>query len=288
MVSSAKTSSIASFTAFLFLSPLGLYSATFTITNKCTYTVWPAILSAKESSLLSTTGFALMPGDSSTLPVPPAWSGRLWGRTLCSLDITDKFSCVTGDCGTSTVECAGGNPAPPITLVEFDFNGTGGLNLFDISLLGGFNLPVRLTPRGGNCSETGCLTNLNAVCPKELKVIWDGETVACKSTCQTEPCSSSQFFKTACSGARVYTHDNHAFFPCSSPHYTVTFCPTSKSWMKGDNKIDPSGKMVVKYTGVLAVISVICGFIIFQIRLRLSNKGWEFSLRAGIELESRN
>jgi len=58
--------------------------------------------------------------------------------------------------------------------------------------------------------------------------------------------------------------------------------------MKGDNKIDPSGKMVVKYTGVLAVISVICGFIIFQIRLRLSNKGWEFSLRAGIELESRN
>jgi len=90
--------------------------------------VWPAILSGVGSSLLSTTGFALIQGGSNTLAVPPAWSGRLWGRTLCSLDITGKFSCVTGDCGTSTVECAGGNPALPVTQVEFDLNGTG-LNL---------------------------------------------------------------------------------------------------------------------------------------------------------------
>ena len=189
--------------------------------------MWTAILSGNGSSLLSTTGFALMPGNSNTLPVPPAWSGRLWGRTLCSLDITGKFYCVTGDCGTSTVECAGGNPAPPITLAEFDFNGTAGLNVYDISLVGGFNLPVKVSPRDGNCSATGCLTDLNAACPMELKVIWDGESVACKSTCQTEPCSSSLFFKTACPGARVYTLDNHGF-PCPSSDYTVTFCPTSK------------------------------------------------------------
>jgi len=57
--------------------------------------------------------------------------------------------------------------------------------------------------------------------------------------------------------------------------------------MKGDNKIEPSsGKKVAKYTGVLALISVICGLIIFQIRLRLSNRNWEFSLRAGTRAET--
>jgi len=191
--------------------------------------VWPAILSGAGSSLISTTGFALIPGESNTLPMPQAWSGRLWGRTLCSLDITGNFSCVTGDCGTSTVECAGGNPAPPVTLVEFDLNGTG-LNLFDISLVDGFNLPVRVAPKGENCSAVGCLEDLNTVCPMELKVIRDGEAVGCKSTCKTDPCSSSLFFKTACSGARVYTYDNYGFFTCSSPHYIVTFCPTSKRY----------------------------------------------------------
>ncbi|XP_014519643.1 thaumatin-like protein 1 [Vigna radiata var. radiata] len=254
----------------------GLHSRTLTITNKCTYTVWPAVLSAAGSSPLPTTGFALLPGNSNTLPVPPAWSGRLWGRTLCSIDITGKFSCVTGDCGKSTVECAGANPTPPITLVELDFNGTSQMNLYDVSLVEGFNLAVRVAPTDGKCLATGCLADLNAACPTELKVIRDEEAVACKNTCQTEPCLSSQFFKTACSDA----HD-HAFFTCSSSHYTVTFCPTSKSWRKAEKKKEASGRNVVKYTGVLAVISVICGFIIFRIRLRLSNRDWEISLSAG-------
>jgi len=56
--------------------------------------------------------------------------------------------------------------------------------------------------------------------------------------------------------------------------------------MKADNKIDPSGRKVVKFTGVLAVISVISGLIIFQIRLRLSNRDWEISLRAGNRAET--
>jgi len=211
---------------FLFLS--GAYSATFTISNLCPNTVWPAILSSDGSSPLPSTGFSLVPGDSKTLPVPPAWSGRLWGRTLCSIDITGKFSCVTGDCGTSTVECGDGNPTSPVTLVEFDFNGTSRLILYDISLVDGFNLPVDVAPRGRNCSATGCLTDLNMACPMDLKVMRDGEVVACKSTCQTEPCSSSLFFKIACSAARVYAHDHHSFFSCSSSHYTLTFCPTSK------------------------------------------------------------
>ncbi|WVZ17202.1 hypothetical protein V8G54_010184 [Vigna mungo] len=116
----------------------GLYSGTFTITNNCTYTVWPAVLSC-TSLPLPTTGFTLLPGDSNILPMPPVWSGGLWGRTHSSIDITGKFSCVTGDCGTSTVECAGVNLTPAATLVEFDFNGTSQMNLYDISLVEGFS-----------------------------------------------------------------------------------------------------------------------------------------------------
>ncbi|XP_022631398.1 thaumatin-like protein 1 [Vigna radiata var. radiata] len=262
----------------------GLFSRTLTITHKCTYTVWPAVLFAAGRSPLPTTGFVLLPGDSNTLPVPPTWSGRLWGRTLCSIDITDKFSCVTDDCGTSTVECAGANPALPVTLVEFDFNMTSQMKLYDTSLVEGFNLPVRMAPTGGKCLSTGCLADLNAACPMKLKVIKDRDAVACKNTCETEACLSSLFFKTACSDAHVYAHD-HAFFNCSSPHYIVTFCPNFKRWRKAEKKKETSGKNVVKYTGVLAVISVICSFIIFRIRLRLSNRDWEISLSAGtIEL----
>jgi len=57
--------------------------------------------------------------------------------------------------------------------------------------------------------------------------------------------------------------------------------------MEGDNKIEPSsGKKVAKYTGVLALISLICGFIIFQIRLRLSNRNCKISLTAATRAET--
>ncbi|XP_047171490.1 pathogenesis-related thaumatin-like protein 3.5 [Vigna umbellata] len=284
MISSIKTLSILlSVFFFLFPSGTGLYSRTLTVTNKCTYTVWPAVLSGIESSPLPTTSLALQPGDSNTLPVPPAWSGRLWGRTLCSINITGKFSCVTGDCGTSEVECTGRNPTSPVTLVEFHFDSMSQMNLYDISLVEGFNLPVRVAPTGGKCLTMSCLEDLNSACPTELKVMRNGEAVGCKNTCETEPCLNSLLFKTACSDAHVYPHDD-AFVTCSSSHYTITFCPT-KSWSKAENEKEPAGKNVAKYTVVLAVISVICGLIIFQIRLRLSNRDWEFSFRAGtIEL----
>ena len=79
-------------------------------------------------------------------------------RTLCS-DNTGKFSCITGDCSSSSaIECSGGSiPASPVTLVDFTLNGIGGLDYYHISLVYGFNLPVRVQPwRGKNkCHPTG-------------------------------------------------------------------------------------------------------------------------------------
>ncbi|XP_061359934.1 pathogenesis-related thaumatin-like protein 3.5 [Gastrolobium bilobum] len=251
-------------TIFLFQFLRGSNSATFTIVNKCSYTVWPGLLSGAGTAPLSITGFALQPGESNAVPVPSGWSGRLWGRTLCSQDSTGKFSCVTGDCGSSAVECAGGNAAPPATLAEFTLNGAGGLDFFDVSLVDGYNLPMIVEPQGGtgggNCTATGCVVDLNSACPTELKVMSNGdEGVACKSACEAfgdpqyccsgayaspdtcKPSSYSQFFKSACPRAYSYAYDDgSSTFTCASADYTITFCPTpSASYIKSGNGQNP-------------------------------------------------
>ncbi|XP_058772698.1 pathogenesis-related thaumatin-like protein 3.5 [Vicia villosa] len=245
---------------------IGSYSTTFTIVNKCSYTVWPGILSGAGTSPFSTTGFALQPGESNALPVPPSWSGRLWGRTLCSQDSTGKFSCITGDCDSSTIECAGKNAIPPASLAEFTLNGAGGLDFFDVSLVDGYNLPILIEPHGqtdgGNCTATGCSVDLNAACPTELKVMSSdggGESVACKSACEAfgdpqyccsgaygspdtcKPSTYSQFFKSACPRAYSYAYDDgSSTFTCASADYTITFCPTpSTGSIKSGNEKYP-------------------------------------------------
>jgi hypothetical protein len=150
----------------------GLNSATFTIVNKCSYPVWPGILSGAGTAQLATTGFALQQGESNVVTMPTSWSSRIWGRTLCSTDPSGKFSCITGDCGSSNVECTGSSAIPPATLAEFTLNGANGLDFYDVSLVDGYNLPITVEPSGGggNCTTTGCLVDLNGACPSELKV----------------------------------------------------------------------------------------------------------------------
>lgn len=231
-----------------------MYAATFTIINQCSYTVWPGILSNAGTQQLPTTGFILQPGQSNAFYVPTSWSGRLWGRALCAQDSTGKFSCVTGDCGASTVECAGAGAQPPATLAEFTLNGAGGLDFYDVSLVDGYNLPMTVVPHGGtggNCTTTGCVPDLNRACPTQLKVMSGGdgsESVACKSACEAfgdpqyccsgayatpdtcKPSSYSLFFKTACPRAYSYAYDDGtSTFTCASADYVITFCPSASA-----------------------------------------------------------
>ncbi|PON53446.1 Thaumatin [Parasponia andersonii] len=239
----------------LFQLFLGVNSATFTIVNECSYTVWPGILSGAGTAPLSTTGFALQPGGSYALEVPTSWSGRLWGRTICAVDSNGKFACVTGDCGSSGVECGGGGAQPPATLAEFTLNGAGGLDFYDVSLVDGYNLAMTVAPQGegtgGNCTTTGCLTDLNSACPSELKVLASAEGVACRSACEAfgdpqyccsgaystpdtcKPSSYSEFFKNACPKAYSYAYDDGtSTFTCASANYIVTFCPSPSTSVK--------------------------------------------------------
>ncbi|XP_068646838.1 thaumatin-like protein 1b [Aristolochia californica] len=258
----ARISFMVYFLSLQLLFASGVLSATFTMTNNCEYMVWPGVLSGAGTAPLSKTGFPLQKGESQALTVPTNWSGRFWGRTQCTEDSTGKFSCVTGDCGSGKVECAGG-AAPPATLAEFTLNGSGGLDFYDVSLVDGYNLPMTVVPQGGsgNCTTTGCLVELNGACPSDLRVqSADGsENVACKSACEAfnepqyccsgayatpdtcKPSSYSEFFKHACPRAYSYAYDDStSTFTCASADYTITFCPNFSS--KKSAKPDSNGR----------------------------------------------
>ncbi|KAK1385911.1 thaumatin-like protein 1b [Heracleum sosnowskyi] len=252
MMSETRYFSFTCLSMYLLIYSLGtVYSATFTLVNQCSYPVWPSLLSGAGTPPLSTTGFLLSPGTSNSLFVPLSWSGRIWGRTLCTLDSANKFTCATADCGSGTVECAGSGAIPPATLAEFTLNGADGLDFYDVSLVDGYNLPMTIVPSGGtagNCSATGCSAELNGPCPMELKVIGGesgSESVACKSACLAfgdakyccngkygtpdtcKPTMYSEFFKNACPHAYSYAYDDGtSTFTCASADYTITFCPS--------------------------------------------------------------
>lgn len=224
-------------------------AATFDFSNNCEYTVWPGILSSAGISPLSTTGFVLQSGQSRTVNTPPNWSGRMWGRTVCTTDSSKGvFTCLTGDCGTGQIECSGSGANPPATLAEFTLSGSGGMDFYDVSLVDGYNLPMLVQPKSSssdNCKSTGCLVDLNGVCPDELKVVSSsGQGAACKSACEAfgsseyccsgehanprtcKPSSYSQLFKNACPRAYSYAYDDGtSTFTCVSANYIVTFCP---------------------------------------------------------------
>lgn len=216
--------------------------------------MWPGILSNAGIATLPTTGFVLQTAESKTVTAPTSWGGRFWGRTLCTQDSAGKFSCLSGDCGSGKLECAGNAATPPATLAEFTLDGAGGLDFFDVSLVDGYNVPMLVAPQGGsgdNCTSTGCVGDLNSACPSELRITSvDGkQSVACKSACEAfgspqyccsgaygspttcKPSPYSQIFKNACPRAYSYAYDDKtSTFTCASAAaYTITFCPSPSS-----------------------------------------------------------
>ncbi|GKV27517.1 hypothetical protein SLEP1_g36685 [Rubroshorea leprosula] len=200
-----------------------VYSSKFTIRNKCSNPVWPVILSGAVTPHLSTTGFPLPPGESISLSVSTSWSASLWGRTLCTQDSSGKFSCLTGDFASSTMAPSRGAPVPPATLAKFTLNGAGGLDLYEVSLVSGYNLPMMGASHGGtggNCSSTGSAADLNEDCPVELRIIDESNegvvVVACKSA--YDGFGDAQY----CCNAY---DDGSSTFTSTGADYVITFCP---------------------------------------------------------------
>ncbi|VVB03262.1 unnamed protein product [Arabis nemorensis] len=241
---------------FLLASHLlvSVMSRTFTIENKCEYTIWPA--SYDYSGSLDTTGIVLEMGETRTINASSSWIGRVWGRSLCSTNLTGAFLCATGDCSSGDIECLG-NATQPTTVAEFNLDSDGGLDYYDVSVIDGYNLPLLVTPENEKCRSIGCDVDMNKTCPSELMMNissspGSNHPIACRTTCQKdqlpdqccvglyvenavppEKCKRtiySKSFNEACPGAYSYAYDtNISTFTCSySSNFAITFCPSNR------------------------------------------------------------
>ncbi|XP_044020752.1 thaumatin-like protein 1b [Aphidius gifuensis] len=226
------------------------------IKNNCPFTIWPGIQGNPGHDHLEGGGFELRQGDTKTLNTPGNWAGRFWARTNCD----GSGKCETGDCGNK-IQCNGAGGVPPASLAEVTLKGADGLDFYDISLVDGFNLPLKMEPTGGYvdsrndqyyCKPSGCYADVNRQCPDQLALRNSaGSTVACKSACEAfhtdeyccagahnkpETCRSTDWpqdypkmFKDQCPDAYSYAYDDHkSTFTCKGnpdTSYDIVFCP---------------------------------------------------------------
>ncbi|OQV22081.1 Regulator of nonsense transcripts 1 [Hypsibius exemplaris] len=114
-------------------------------------------------------------GSQQELPrqLPNGWAGRFYARY-------------------ADVAPLSGWPQPD-SLAEIKFDGYMGLDFYDISLVDGFGVPVKMTPIPGtfsknaadskSCKTIGCLADLIGGCPEDLKLRQGSRVVACQSAC---------------------------------------------------------------------------------------------------------
>nr|P50698.1 RecName: Full=Thaumatin-like pathogenesis-related protein 4; Flags: Precursor [Avena sativa]AAB09227.1 thaumatin-like pathogenesis-related protein [Avena sativa] len=139
-------------------------AATFTITNNCGYTVWPAAIPVGG-------GQQLDQGQTWTLNVPAGTnSGRIWGRTGCSFN-GGSGSCQTGDCAGALSCTLSGQPA---TLAEFSIGGEH--DYYDISVIDVYNLAMDFS-----CSTGDALQCRDSSCPDAYHQPDDPKTHSCNT-----------------------------------------------------------------------------------------------------------
>ncbi|TFK96477.1 thaumatin-like protein [Pterulicium gracile] len=236
-----------------------------TVYNACPFAIWPAMFTDMAVSgnqrPTHTTGWKADPWTSRTFDVPEGWkAGRIWGRRNCgnfNLPAPTQ-QCLTGGCNGGLVcNLQTGTGVPPATLAEFTLSGGDGLDYYDISLVDGYNLPMKITNNKG-CPQPNCNKDLGPGCPAALKGPFDsaGFPVGCKSACfanldgnpgnsknccsgqynrpQTCPVSGVQhysYFKNGCRDAYAYAYDESsesALWTCPTrlkADFTITFCP---------------------------------------------------------------
>ena len=74
---------------------------------------------------------------------------------------------------------------PPVTLAELSLRQAEGLDFYDVSIVDGYGLPVRVLPSASACHVAECTVDLGPICPSPLKGPFDsnGFSLGCKSAC---------------------------------------------------------------------------------------------------------
>ncbi|EIN10873.1 thaumatin-like protein [Punctularia strigosozonata HHB-11173 SS5] len=197
------------------------------------------------------TGWEAAASTSVSFTVPNNWkAGRIWGRRDCDFSIPNPNSCLDGGCNGIGMLCDAhtGTGVPPATVAEFTLTDPT-MDFYDVSLVDGYNLPMRITNNVG-CPVAECPVDLGPNCPAPLKGPFDsvGFPVGCKSACDANldgnqanspNCCSGSFSTPAtcpnsegnCPNAYAYAFDESsgtALWTCDSAKnadYTVMFCP---------------------------------------------------------------
>lgn len=241
----------------------GVSSRTFTVYNACPFTIWPAMftdLNVGTAIPAFQTGWEAPAYSKVSFTVPNNWkAGRIWGRRNCDFSGNPgSNSCLDGGCnGGLLCDAHTGTGVPPATAAEFTLSTDSNKDFYDVSLVDGFNLPMRITNNVG-CPVAECPVDLGPSCPSQLQGPFDssGSSVGCKSACfanldgnqgdSGNCCSGSHntaatcppsgvafysYFKNNCPNSYVYAYDESsgtALWTCNAAlnaDYTVTFCP---------------------------------------------------------------
>lgn len=165
--------------------------ADITIRNSCQFDIWIASIPNSGERPLLDGIVKLPPGKSYGYKVPTeGWSGRFWPKTGCD---SLGQSCTTGQ---AIPPCPRDGCEPPAdTKVEFFFGAQGSNKppYYDISLVDGYSLPVKIEPEGNSstsCAPTTCSLDLSS-CPQneisnigDLQVVRGSDVVQCLSPCK--------------------------------------------------------------------------------------------------------
>ncbi|KAI5116722.1 hypothetical protein M0805_000831 [Coniferiporia weirii] len=212
----------------------GASARTFTVTNKCSYTICcesargppngghsthGAVqlftdLNAGTATPDQATGWEAAAGTSVSFSVPDNWTaGRIWPRTECDFStVQGPTSCATGGCnGGLLCDPHTGTGVPPVTVAEWTLSASGNQDFYDVSLVDGFNVPAAITNTVG-CSTASCPVDLNPSCPAALQdKDSSGAVVGCKSACD----------------ANVDGDPSDSANCCTGSHNTAATCPSS-------------------------------------------------------------
>ncbi|CDO70879.1 hypothetical protein BN946_scf184804.g11 [Trametes cinnabarina] len=237
-----------SFVATVVLAVLAAKASarTFTVYNNCPFTVWyvlravrhptrhtdfitvvrPAIftdLNVGTATPSQPTGWEQAAYQSVSFSVPDNWqAGRIWGRRDCdfSTGTPGPNQCLDGGCnGGLLCDPHTGTGVPPATVAEFTLGINGAPDNYDVSLVDGYNLPLRIDNNKG-CHVADCPVDLGPNCPDPLKGPFDstGFPVGCKSACAAglgDPTNNPN----CCTG----THNTPATCPPSGVQYYSYF-----------------------------------------------------------------
>lgn len=207
-----------------------------TVQNNCGTVVTVGVLTNGVSAGSPEMSFDLTSGASNSFTKPNEWGGRVWGRYLCS-----------GSAGNDAQKCGVPGATNPASLAEFFFHGIGGKDFYDISLVDGFNIPMSITPDGGDppngysCGSPKCHIE---TCPPEFAVLDStGNVISCQSDCSKtgddqhccagdynhpdicKPSDNAMAIKEVCPDAYSFAYDDQqSTFECAAEAFTVHFC----------------------------------------------------------------